>query len=78
MSDHFTVGQRFMRPVCRAVAAAINRYLLPAPALSSKPAGRSAAVVTADRRDCCCLILDDFLLFSFFSVLHSVVVVSVR
>ena len=35
-----TVGRKFMLPACRATATAIDRYLLPAPDLSSKPAGR--------------------------------------
>jgi len=39
-----TVGPKFTRPACRAPAAAIDRYLLPAPELSSKPASRR----------CCC------------------------
>ena len=43
MLDLLTVGPKFTRPACRA-AAAIGRYLLPAPDLSSKPAGRR----------CCC------------------------
>jgi len=42
--DLLTVGPIFTRPACRAAIAAIDRYLLPAPDLSSKPAGRR----------CCC------------------------
>ena len=38
MLDLLTVGPKFTRPACRAAAAAIGRYLLPASALSSKPA----------------------------------------
>ena len=38
------VEPKFMRPACRVATAAIDRFLLPAPALSSKPAGRR----------CCC------------------------
>jgi len=38
-----------MRPTCRAAAAAVGRYLLPAPDLSSKLATAAAAAV--DRRD---------------------------
>jgi len=34
-----TVGPIFTRPACRAAAAAIDQYLLPAPDLSNKPAG---------------------------------------
>jgi len=34
-----TVGRKFTLPACRATATAIDRYLLPAPDLSSKPAG---------------------------------------
>jgi len=37
--DHPTVGSTFTRPASRAAATAIHRYLLPAPDLSSKPAG---------------------------------------
>ena len=44
MLDLLTVGPKFTRPACCAAAAAIGRYLLPAPALSNKPAGRR----------CCC------------------------
>ena len=44
MLDLLAVGPKFTRPACRAAAAAIDRYLLPAPVLSSKP---------ADRRCCC-------------------------
>jgi len=40
MLDLLTVGPKFTRPACRAAAAAIGRYLLPASALSSKPASR--------------------------------------
>jgi len=45
MSDLLAVGPKYTRPACRATAPAINGYLLPAPELSSKPAGR---------RRCCC------------------------
>ena len=38
--DLLIVGPTFTRPARRAAAAAIDRYLLPAPDLSSKPAGR--------------------------------------
>jgi len=38
--DLLRVGPKFTRPSCRAAVAAIDRYLLPAPDLSSKPAGR--------------------------------------
>ena len=44
MSDLLTVAPKFTRPACRAAAAAIDRYLLPAPGLISKPVGRR----------CCC------------------------
>ena len=44
MLDLLTVGPKFTRPASRTAAAAIDRYLLPAPDLSSKPAGRR----------CCC------------------------
>ena len=37
MLDLLTVGSKFTQPACRAVAAAIDRYI-PAPDLSSKPA----------------------------------------
>jgi len=40
MLDLLTVESEFTRPACRAAAAAIDRYLLPAPDLSSKPTGR--------------------------------------
>jgi len=40
MLDLLTVGPKCTRPAGRAAAAAIDRYLLPAPDLSSKPAGR--------------------------------------
>ena len=49
MLDPFTAGTKKTRPACRAAAAAIDQYLLPAPDLSSKPACRRAAAV--DRRD---------------------------
>jgi len=45
MLDLLIVGLKFTRPACHAAAAAIDRHLLPAPDLSSKP---------ADRRCCCC------------------------
>jgi len=38
------VAPPYSRPACRAAAAAVDQYLLPAPDLSSKPAGRR----------CCC------------------------
>jgi len=41
MLDLLTVRPKFTRPSCRAAAAAVDQYLLPAPDLSSKP----------DRRD---------------------------
>jgi len=46
------VGPTFTRPACRAAAAAVDRYLLPAPALSSKPAGRRSmlSIDGTDRR----------------------------
>ena len=43
--DLLAVGPTFTRPACRAAAAAIGRYLLPAPDLNSTPAGH---------RCCCC------------------------
>jgi len=46
-SDLLRVGPKFTRPACRAATAAIDRYLLPAPDLCSKP---------ADRR-CCCRLM---------------------
>jgi len=46
MLDLLTVGPKFKRPACRLATAAIDRYLLPAPDLSSKPAAAS--------RYCCC------------------------
>jgi len=46
-SDLLRVGPKFTRPACRATTAAIDRYLLPAPDLCSKP---------ADRR-CCCRLM---------------------
>ena len=50
MLDLFTVGSTFTRPACRALAAAINQYLLLAPDLSDKP-NPPAAVAAVDRRD---------------------------
>ena len=38
MLDLLTVGPKFTRPAGRAAAAAIDRYLLPAPHVSSKSA----------------------------------------
>ena len=49
MLDLRAVGPTFTRPAYRP-AAAIDRYLLPAPDLSSKPADRAAAVEGRDRR----------------------------
>ena len=46
-SDLLRVGPKFTRPACHAATAAIDRYLLPAPDLCSKP---------ADRR-CCCRLM---------------------
>ena len=43
MLDLLTVGSKFTQPACRAVAAAIDRYL-PAPDLSSKPADHCPSV----------------------------------
>jgi len=40
MLDLLTVGPKLTRTACRAAAATIDRYLPPAPDLSSKPAGR--------------------------------------
>jgi len=50
MLDLLTVGQKFTRLACRATTAAIDRYLLPAPDLSTKPAGPAAAVDRLDRQ----------------------------
>jgi len=47
MLDLLTVGQKFTRLACRATTAAIDRYLLPAPDLSTKHA---AAVDRLDRQ----------------------------
>jgi len=44
IKDLLTVGPKFTRPARRAAAAAVDRYMLSAPDLSSKPA----------RRRCCC------------------------
>ena len=44
MLDLLAAGPHFTRPAFCAAAAAVDRYLLPAPDLSSKPAGRR----------CCC------------------------
>jgi len=38
--DLLAAGPQFTRPARHAAAAAIDQYLLPAPDLSSKPAGR--------------------------------------
>ena len=51
MLDLLTVGPNFTRPACLAAAAAVGRYLLPAPDLSSKPAGRAATVDLRDKTD---------------------------
>ena len=50
MLDLLTVGPKFTRPACRAAAAAIDRYLLPAPDLCSKPAGNRCCCRLVDRR----------------------------
>ena len=47
MLNFLAVGPKFTLPACRTAAAAIGRYLLPAPDLSSKP----AAAAAVDRRD---------------------------
>jgi len=47
MLDLLTVRPKFTRPSCRAAAAAVDQYLLPAPDLSSKPDRRDRQ---ADRR----------------------------
>ena len=47
MLDLLTVEQKFTLPALRREAVAIDRYLLPAPDFSSKPAGPAASV---DRR----------------------------
>jgi len=50
--DLLAAGTKFTRPACHATAAAIDRYLLPALDLSSKPAGRRCCCRTGqtDRR----------------------------
>jgi len=48
--DLLTVGPKFTRPACRAAAAAVDRYLLPAPNLSSKLAGRCRWMGRTDGR----------------------------
>ena len=49
--DLLTVGPKFTRPTCRAAAAAIDRYLLPAPDLSSKPADRRCCYRSTGQTD---------------------------
>jgi len=48
MVDFVAVWPKFTRPACRAVAAAITRFLLPRPTSAANPPGAAAAV---DRRD---------------------------
>ena len=43
--------RKFTRPACRAAAAAIDRYLLPAPDLSSKPAVRRCCCRSTEQTD---------------------------
>jgi len=50
MLDLSTVGPKFTRLSCRAAAITIDRYLLPAPDLSSKPPIAAAAVDRWDRQ----------------------------
>jgi len=50
MLDLLSVWPKFTRTSCRAAAAAIERYLLPAPNLSSKPPAAAAAVNRRDRQ----------------------------
>ena len=50
MLNLLTVGPKFRLPACREASEAIDRYLLPAPDLSSKPAAVAAAVDRWDRR----------------------------
>jgi len=49
MLDLLTVGSKFTRPARRATAAAIDRFLLPAPPTAA--ANPPAATAAVDRRD---------------------------
>ena len=50
MKELLTVGPKFARPARRAAAAAVDRYMLSAPDLSSKPA-RRALLLSIEGKD---------------------------